>query len=177
MADITIQVSRGLLNAFRLGGLDQNYGKFPFMEVELLRTVSIFHLILLLIFTVLTLVLNVKMIARGFELLVLRVGVPIACVGLVDSDLGVFKGYMQILYKTMFTSIIQIVLMSLAFRVAAGMKLPHLLFGIALVATAFSTPVIMQQVLVPTGRGGGGLTSKVYTASMAARAIRGLVGK
>ena len=116
----------------------------------------------------------ITLIKRGIELLILRLGVPFAAVGLIDSDMGAFKGYMQIFLKAAFTTVIQVGLLSWAFRVAGTFEFANLMIAIAIISAAFATPLMMQQFLVATG-GNGGVTQKVYSAGMAARAIRSLV--
>lgn len=135
-------------------------------------TFGLFEVIVVLVYLVIFLVLYIKLIGRGFELLVLRLGVPIACMGLIDSDYGVWKSYMQILYKALLTSVIQVVLLSLSLPV---IETGNFIMGVAIICAAFSAPVIMQQILVPTGRGGG-LTQKIYTGTMAVRAFGMLRG-
>lgn len=171
MAEATSWFAAGIMDSFGLstsGGLSFSFGN--------LEAAGLVLVLILLIYLILTLVLCVKLIQRGFELLVLRLGVPIACLGLIDSDMGLFKGYMQTIYKTLFTSVIQITLLSLSLRVVSAPSLLNAVYAIAIISTAFATPVIMQQLLVPPGHGGG-VTNKIYTASMAMNAIKGLAGK
>lgn len=133
---------------------------------------GIIELSFILLYLVMYAVMYVKLLSRGFELLILRLGVPFACMGLIDSDSGIFKSYMQIFYKSMFTSVIQVSLLSLSVAVVVS---GHIIIGIAIITTAFATPVIMQQILIPAGRGGG-ITNKVYAASMGVRAVGMLRG-
>lgn len=169
MADITMEFTRGILSLLSVSP-DSEIGIT--MGINLL-TLGLAELIIEIIYLILFAVLYVKLIQRGFELLILRLGVPFACLGLIDSDFGIWKSYMQIFYKTLFTSAIQIVLLSLSMPVV---ELGHPIIGIAIISTAFAAPNILQQFMVPTGRGGG-LTNKIYTGTMAVRAIRGLAGR
>lgn len=169
MAEVTVWFAKGILERF---GLSTGTVFIPIA----VTTQSLILLILLLVYLILLVVLIVKLVQRGFELLVMRLGVPISCLGLVDSDMGMFKGYIQTFFKAMFTSIIQIVLMSFSLRVIVTPGLFNLICGISIITTAFATPAMMQQMLVATARGGG-ISQKVYTASMTARSIRGLLGK
>lgn len=173
MAEVTIWFSAGIMRSFGLSTGDT----FPVYSATTLQGLNIILILLLLIYLILLVVLIVKLIQRGFELLILRMGVPIACLGLVDSDKGLYKGYIQTFFKAMFTSVIQIVLMSLSLRVIVTPTLFNLLCGFAAICMAFATPLMMQQFLVSVGRGGGGLSQKIYTASITARSIRGLIGK
>lgn len=141
-------------------------------------TAGLFVLILLIVYVVLALGVAIMLLRRSFDLLVLRLGIPIATIGLVDSDGGVFKVYSQTLLRALFTSVIQIVLFSLSVRLLVGgiMSFENIIFAIATVASAFSSPALMQQILIPTGRGGG-VVNKIYTGASAVRAVRGLIGK
>ena len=174
MANVTSWFANGIMTAFGLADNEE----FPFSSfvTSVLTGQNIFLAIMALIYIVMALLLCVKLIQRGFELLVLRLGVPFACMGLVDSDLGIFTSYMQTFFKTLITSVIQITLLSLSLRVMLSMTFINLVCAIALITTAFSTPTLMQQVLIPTGRGGG-VINKIYTGSMAVRAFRGFIGK
>ena len=126
-----------------------------------------------LLYFVIVLVLWIKMMAQGFELLILRMGVPIATLGLIDSDMALFKNYMQVFIKSGITVVIQVCLMSLSFRVLGTFRFFNLLAAIALVIAALSTPKLLQQFLVPQGNGGG-ITQKAYSVAMVARAAKAL---
>lgn len=171
MMDVTVELTTKLMSIFSVSapGAEETNVLIVILGGA---TLGIVEMIVMLVYLVLLIVLYVIMLKRGFELLVLRLGIPFACIGLLDSDYGVWKSYIQVFFKTMFTTVIQLVLMSVSMPlINAG----HLLLGIAAIATAFSTPLIMQQFLVANGRGGG-ITQKVYTASMAVRAFNILRG-
>lgn len=174
LAEVTVWFATGLMD--RLGLAAGGIFQINIWDQNQLAGLSIIFLLLLLVYLILLVVLIVKLVQRGFELLVLRLGVPISCLGLVDSDKGLFKGYIQTFFKAMFTSVIQIVLMSLSLRIIVTPSLLNILCGIAAITTAFSTPAMMQQLLIATGHGGG-LSQKIYTASITANAIRGFLGK
>jgi hypothetical protein len=174
MAEVTLQLTRGLMSIFGAGQAGDHW--LPTALMAGTGLLGLIELLFALVFVILAVVLTVKLIGRGFELLILRLGIPFACVGLVDSDGGVFKSYMQIFYKTVLTSVIQTVFLTLAFRVVSGLTLPNLICGTALVTTALSTPVIMQQILAPS-RAGGGVTNKIYSGAMAVNTVKSLIGK
>lgn len=171
MAEVTVWFTDGVMGRFGLG-VDTPF--WPTMEG--VQGLSLFIMILLVVYVVLSVVLYLKLIKRGFELLILRLGVPIACLGLVDSDMGLFKGYLQTFFKTMFTTVIQLTLMSFSVRVIANVSFSSIVIGIAIIMTAFGAPSLMQHMLISTGHGGG-ITNKIYSAGMAARTVKGLLGK
>lgn len=174
MANVTSELTMGILSYLRLespGTLGAGLGDAVIALIPSLA-VTLCETIVMIVYLVLTFVLYIKLLQRGFELLILRLGVPFACMGLIDSDYGAWKGYIQVLIKSLLTSVVQVVMLSLSMIMVAT---SHIIVGIAIIGTAFSAPVIMQQFMVPTARGGG-ITNKIYTTSMAVRAIRGIKG-
>lgn len=119
-----------------------------------------------------------KLLQRGIELLILRLGVPIACIGLLDSDYGLFQGYMQLIFRTLFASVLQICLFSISLKLVVDADLFSVLLSIAFLYTAYSGPSLLQQILIPGGR--GGVSSAIHAGSSGvhlAKSIRSLIGK
>ncbi|MEM5780048.1 MAG: conjugal transfer protein TrbL family protein [Lawsonibacter sp.] len=175
MAEVTVFFATGIMDRFGLSTGDT-------IPISVLDPVgiaekSILLLILLIVYLVLMVVMMIKLVGRGFELLILRLGVPIACMGLVDSDKGLFKGYIQIVFKTLFTSVIQIVMLSFSLRMIVTLNLFNLICAVSIISIAMGAPLLMQQILVATGRGGGGMIQKLYSAGMMANTIRRMIGK
>lgn len=162
LADISIYFANGIMQQL---GVSEGVG------ITSVETYGIFVILVTVVYAVAVLILWIRLMARGFELLILRLGVPIACVGLIDSDMGLFRGYMQLFFKAAFTSIIQVTLMSLSFRIAANANLMSIMAAIAVLSMAFSTPTMMQQLLVAS-HGGGGMSQKMYSAGMILRSAR-----
>ena len=53
-------------------------------------------------------ILYFQFLMRGLEILILRVGIPLACVGLIDNDKGVFKPYMSKFFQSALSVVIQV---------------------------------------------------------------------
>lgn len=159
LADVTAEIAEKLMSFFGLAG-----SGLPTPE---LAGYGLVELIILCVYFVLILVMYVRLLRKGFELLILRLGIPFACMGLIDSDYGIWKSYILTLFKTLFTSVIQIVLLSASFPV---ISMFHPLWGIAMICTAFATPALLQQFLAPSPRGGG-LSGKIHTGIMIARSF------
>lgn len=168
-ANIFIYLAEGIM-----GRLGVSEGLQAQTVIGVIATGGFLIILLLLIFSIMVFILWVRLLGRGVELLIMRFGIPFAALGLLDSDMGMFKGYSQIFLKTGFTTIIQISLMALAFRVAGTFQFLNIMGAIAILTTAFATPAIMQQILVASRGGSGGISQKVYSAGMAIRAIRNL---
>lgn len=175
MVTVTTAFSAALLNVFHLNSQKTPTQSFLSNLVNI-GAGGFIQSILCVIWTIMIIILVVKMMGRGVELLVLRIGFPISCLGLIDSDGGLFKGYMQIFLKTMATSVIQICLLSLSFSVVTDVGVFNLLIGICIATAAFSTPALMQSLLIQSPSGGG-VGQKIYSTGMAINMLRGLVGK
>ena len=173
MANISIYLATGIMG--KLGGYE-SLGLSGVVDALIGALSGLVGIIILLIYAIMVFFLWLTLLKRGMELLVLRMGVPLACIGLLDSDMGVFKNYMQTFSRTLLTTILQIVLMSASIRLVTSFNIILILLGIGTVMATFSVPSLLQQFLIATG-GGGGLTSKIYSASMVAGGIRKILGR
>jgi len=140
------------------------------------RTVSsaglvmvIFGLILIIMYAV----LYFQFIVRGIEMLVLRMGVPIVCVGLLDNDKGVFAPYMKKFFMNAATVLVQIVLVKMSLMVLVLSN--NIIYAIAIAFMANRTPKFLQEFMLTHG-GGGSITNTIYHTSrliqMAKNAIK-----
>lgn len=112
-----------------------------------------------LIFIICYFMLYFQFLMRGLEIFILRVGVPLACVGLIDNDKGVFKTYLNKFFQSMLAVVVQIVLSKLGVGLMLNM---HVFWGVACMVLAIQTPRFLQDFLVTTGGGGGGVINNVY---------------
>jgi len=171
LASVTLTIGNGIMGNFGFSSVSLS----DLSQLLLNPSKGLFLGIILLIYVIMVIVLFVMLIKRGVELLVLRLGMPFACTGLLDSDFGAFKSFMQTLFKTMFTSIIQITLFSLSIRLMTTISIMNLLCGIAVISTAYSTPTIMQGLLVPAGSTNS--VNKIYAGARLASVAKNFMGK
>ena len=172
--DVVLWIAESIMGRL---GIMQLTGVMQFLGVtsELTKFRVLIVLILGLVFFIFTVVLWLHLVTNGIELLILRLGLPLATLGLIDSDAALFKNYVQVFIKNSLTVVIQVCLMSAAFRVIGTFRFLNVLFAIALMLTALRTPRLLSQFLVPQGGGGGGLTQKAYSAAMLARTAKMLL--
>jgi hypothetical protein len=136
-------------------------------------------LIGLLVFFIIFIILFFSLAKRGIELLLLQAGFPLACVGLLDNDKGVFKSYFMLFVRAFITTIMQLLLIKLGLAlvlsptVSLGSNTMSLLLGIAAALLSLSTPRIMSEFLLPTA-GGGGVGSKIYQTTFVASSVKRL---
>lgn len=111
-----------------------------------------------LIFIVCFFILYFQFLMRGLEMFILRVGIPLACAGLLDNDRGVFRAYAQKFLQSMLAVVIQIALAKLG----VGLMLQnHMFWGLACMMLAIRTPRFLADFVLTTG-GGGGVVQNVY---------------
>ena len=116
-----------------------------------------------LIFVVCYFILYFQFLMRGLEILILRIGVPIACVGLLDNDKGVFKTYSMKFFQSMLVVVIQICLCKLGVGLMLNVGINmNIFWGVACLILAIKTPRFLQDFLVPAGGGGGAVINNVY---------------
>lgn len=135
------------------------------------------------VFVICIVILFISALKQGIELMLLQIGVPLACVGLLDNDKGYFKSYCTLLIKSILTVLFQILLcrLGITFALSSGMLnnssgFMNLYFGIAAMLLAISAPKILGEFLIPTGSGGG-ISQKIYSTTMVASTAKRLFMK
>ncbi len=125
-----------------------------------IATTGLFNAIVGLIALILLFVLYIQFLMRALEMFVLKLGFPLACVGLVNPDGGVFKSYSEKLIKSILTVLVQIILCKIAIILIMNVKM---LFGIASIILAIKTPKFLQEFML--GGGTGGISNVIVTTS------------
>ncbi|AFA47915.1 conjugal transfer protein TrbL family protein [Acetobacterium woodii] len=116
------------------------------------------------------LILYFQLLKRGAELLVLRLCFPIACVGLIESDNGAYAPFMMMIFKTGMTTVIQIALFQLSYKMISSYDI---LIGFIFLILAITAPKFLQQFMVPSG-GGGGANKALTVARISEVAVRAI---
>lgn len=120
-----------------------------------------------LVFFIMFFILWVQFLARGLEIVVLRCGMPWACMGLIDSDKGVFGTYLKRLFQAVLTVIVQVALVKLGMAMMVG---GHGFWAIAALMMSMKTPKLLQDFLM--GYGAGGLMAGVHHTTSVIQSIR-----
>ena len=102
-------------------------------------------------------------LSRGIEILILRFGIPFACIGLLNADRGVFKGYMQQFVKVAFTVIVQLTLLRLSMTLLVN---AHGIIALATSSLAMKTPGLLSQFLTTYGGTDGKAGKVVHNLSI-----------
>ncbi len=149
-----------------LGGYEANEFGALLMLMDASSNLTGAELLTGIVYVILLIILFFQMLGRGAELLIWRLGVPIAAVGLVNSDGGAWHNYLQMLLKQFCSSMIQYFCIALGLRVMTGMNMMSVVVGIGLEVAAFSAPKLLSQVMTPRG---GGMVQKAASIAMIVR--------
>lgn len=169
-AEVTVWFAEEIIKSFGVGHI--------FNGDVMLITLSgfgIVQIIIIIVYVVISLILIIQLLRRGVDLFVLRMGIPIACVGLIDSDGGVFRPYITQFFRALFTSVVQISLFSLSLSCILSDIGNNALIAIAIMSAALSTPTLMQNVILPTS--GGAVANKVAKTAQIANVVRKIIIK
>lgn len=140
-----------------------------------LTSLGIVPVIACLIFFIFYLILLFQFIARGAEMQVMLCGVPLACLGLLENDKGIFRSYVTQFVKAFVTTIAQVMLMKIGLALLLStsvIDIANIPWGIACMLAATSMPRILRDFFVPTG-GGGSITNTVFQTVRVAQMARG----
>lgn len=135
-----------------------------------ISSAGLFTAIISLIFFICFFLLYLQFLMRGMEILILRVGLPMACVGLLDTDKGVFKTYIQKFFQSTLAVLVQIVLAKIGI---ALMLNTHVFWGIAALMLAIKTPRFLQEFIIISGGQSSGVMGTVYQSVRLAQITKG----
>lgn len=164
LVDLVLYIADGVVGGFRIGTTPS--GALVDLVAGILLE-GLPYLIFFLIFIVLMLVVFCKLLCRGVELMFLRLGFPLVCINLVNSDGNLFRQYTELFFKQAALSVIQIVCLLLSLYVMTNIQLVNIIFAVVLQSCALSAPKIMAQLLPVTGGGG----NRLSTAAMLIRTV------
>ena len=168
LTEVVLWLYQNILNILKLSELS-------LMVNNLLNAVAgnLFFGIIALIYAVAGFVLWLQTIKRGLELLILRIGFPIACVGLINSDGGIFRGYLNTIIKTTLTLMLQAILISVSYKLVSSFNMNGLLLGIAALMSAYSVPALFQSFLISGS--GPNVGQKVTSTARVIQSVKGLI--
>jgi len=167
--DICTSVTNDLINdaLASLNNVNIDFSAADILKIAVtgLLGEGLLFVIIALVYIILFIVLWLKFVKRGLELFILKAGMPLACVGLIDTDQGVFKVFFKKIIQELLTVFVQIIMLkfSLYFMINK-----HPLFGIAAINFAIKAPQFLSEFIMLSG-GGNGALSKASQTTMIIR--------
>lgn len=158
MAKVTEDMTNQILNSLS-GSLSDGFAN----SVMAMASLNLFNAIVSLVFFICFFFLYLQFLMRGMEILILRMGVPIACTGLMENDKGVFGPYIKKFFQSTLTVVVQI---SLA-KMSVGLMInAHVFWGIAAMMLALKTPKFLQEFMITTSAGGSPMNTVYHTTRL-----------
>lgn len=131
-----------------------------------------------IIFGVLSIIVFFSCLRTGVEFYILQVGMPLAAVGLLNADKGIFKNYFMSLSKALVTILFKLVVCQLGYSITmASMTIDSIyttnvqsvigfVMGIAILTVALGAPRLLGEFMAPSGGGQSFMMKAYYTSSM-----------
>ncbi|MDK2798969.1 MAG: hypothetical protein PWQ70_588 [Clostridiales bacterium] len=166
LAEIIEELTDQLINSIS-NGMETDFTSF----ITGISSAGLFTAIVSLIFFICLFLLYLQFLSRGLEIFILRVGLPLACVGLMDSDNGVFRTYIQKFFQSTLAVLVQIVLAKMG---VALMLNTHVFWGLAALLLALRTPRFLQEFIIVSGGHGGGIGT-VYQSVRLVQIAKGAI--
>ena len=167
ISDIALDIIDTVLNSFNTADIDLTATGLIKAAVSAFLNNGIFMVIIALIYLIMYIYLWIQFIKRGLELFILKKGIPFACIGMIDSDGGVFKPYCKKIIQELFTVFIQIILLKMSLIIMIN---GHFFWGIAAMSYSIKTPQFLQEFIMMNQ--GGGISTKVSQTAYMANMLR-----
>lgn len=115
-------------------------------------------------FVIILLLIVFQLINRGIEMLIIRIAIPFACIGLLNSDGGVFPNYIKKFLQNAFSVIVQLSLVNMSMII---MDKGHLIYAICFAIMAIRSPHMIQELTISSsGLGVGASAGRIFERSM-----------
>lgn len=117
-----------------------------------------------------------QFIQRSIELFVLRIGAPLAAIGILNSDKGIWSIYFRKFIQEMLTVALQVFLLILSTTIVNNSQGNFfiMLVGLGVLKTAVKLPQFLSDLIVIPAAAGTGM-QKVHSALMISNSIKGLI--
>lgn len=151
---------------FILAAERQVFGSFlatlPANPIEAITMVSntLINAVLFIVWIIFAILFWFGFIKRGIEMLILRAGIAWAAAGIINSDDGVWRPYLNKFFQNAITVLVQYLLMIVSLRLIFSQ---HIFYAVFFLATAVSLPRFLSEFMIAV-RGDGGMMSKAYYA-------------
>lgn len=132
----------------------------PDLAASITVVSGLLPLILILVYLILYTVLMVMFLVKGIQLTILRYGIVLATVGLLDSDQGSYKPYLKKFVQIALTIVVQIFLFQISIPL---MVTGHPIYGVSMLITAMTAPKFLNEFIMVSN---GSPTQLLYSANL-----------
>lgn len=166
LLNIACEITTSVTNALKLPTVDiVNVLRNPFGLIK----ANLILRFMMSIYVILAIVLMIKFVKNSIELVILRVGLSFAAVGLLDSDGGVFKPYIKKFFQICFAVLIQVACFKLS---AFAVTKTSFFWAFAFMSMAMTAPAFLQEFIMTNQGGGNKLQQALYSFSIMRSFVR-----
>lgn len=171
--DLSIEIMGKLMSVL----FTKNDGKFNALDIAFaLKLSTILFSILYIIVVILIIKIIIQLIKRSIELFILRIGVPIAALGFLNSDKGIWSIYVRKFAQEMITVVLQIFLFILGTEIFATQKeIFPMLIGISILSASLKLPQFLSEIIVMPSQGNA--FGKIHSSLMIFNSVKSLIAK
>lgn len=126
--------------------------------------------IMMFVYLICLMIFWFQILRRSVEMLILRLGFPLACIGLLDSDGGAFKPYVKQIFQAALTIVVQVICFNISMMLIMS---NNSIFAIGVLVAAINGPALLSTMLVGTG-GSGNPGQKVHQSVTIYNALKTL---
>ena len=153
-------LTAGATPDFNTNGIILEWNAFAFIDT-----------IIILILLIILIIIYFRLLIMGLQLLMLRIAFPVACVGLVDSDKGIFKNFLQKFIMLSVSAFAQIFFFRFSLLLTMN---ANPFWGLAAAMAATKTPDILRDFML--GYGGTGAGGKAISLVQQAIMVKNSIG-
>lgn len=159
--DIFVNVSKDFSNQL-LVSLNVSVQDSITQSLATISSMGLSTAILGVIVLVMFILLYLQMLMRGVEMFVLKTTFPVFCIGLLDSNKGIFSPFVKKFFQSAFTIILQIILAKIVILLTVSAQL---IMSVAVLLVALRTPKFLQEFILVSNNGSSGISNIIHTTS------------
>ncbi len=138
-------------------------GEQPF-ELETIVGATTGLIIFVVIYVIFICIIYIHFLMNGVRLFILRVGIPFACIGLIDNDNGIFSVFIKKIIQTSVTVLVQLILVQISILpIKTNVSFASLMISIAILSYSLKVTNDLTEIFASSA--GSGMGSKAASLS------------
>lgn len=134
-----------------------------------ISSLSSFALLVVVIYLIFFLIIYINFLVNGVRMLILRLGISFACIGLIDGDKGLYGVFIKKIFQTAITVLVQMILVQLSLLPMQSTSPLVNLAAIALLSYSLKIPSDLNDIFIANAASGMG--QKVSSAAQGAQVV------
>ncbi len=141
------------------------------IDTEQMELQATYITVMAVLYIAIVAIMAVIMIINGYKLLLMRLGFPLASMGMLDADGGSYKPYIKMFFQMAITIMVQVFFLQLSWVMIIKGGAEDILYALASAVMAFVAPGFLQQFVMQGSQIGQKITSGLMAVSSMKRII------